>query len=205
MEPEITMDDYFGDYPAIQRGLRKLKISRPTDFQQQLLDVSENMDNLIITAPEASGKTVGLLLHTLRKFSNEEEGIMVVLAHSKDLSQQIHHFLTSCMQSPVVNLYMQDVGEIAQKTAIVGSPLQVNNLWKKEKDKIIVIAIPEVDMLYGFGYGDSLELLAGSLNPNRVSYKLACISRGPEIEKFKSEWMKKAHRIDYEIPEEQTE
>lgn len=104
---------------------------------------------------------------------------MVILAHSKDLSQQIHHFLTSCMQSPVVNLYMQDVGEIAQKTAIVGSPLQVNNLWKKEKDKIIVIAIPEVDMLYGFGYGDSLELLAGSLNPNRVCYKLACITRGP--------------------------
>jgi hypothetical protein len=43
--------------------------------------------------------------------------------------------------------------------------------------------------------------LAGSLNPTKVAYKLSCVSRGPEIEKFKTEWMKKAHRIDYELPE----
>jgi hypothetical protein len=81
----------------------------------------------------------------------------------------------------------------------VGSPLQVNNLWKKEKDRVVTILVPEADMLFGFGYGDALELLAGSLNPNKVVYKLACLARGPEIEKFKGDWMKKTHRVDYEI------
>jgi superfamily II DNA/RNA helicase len=114
------------------------------------------MDHLIITAPEGCGKTLALLLHALRKFSNEEEGLLVVLAYSKELSQAIHLILSTCLQSPVINLYMQDLGEIPQKAAIVGSPLQVNNLWKKEKDKIISIAVPEADMLFGFGYGDSL-------------------------------------------------
>jgi hypothetical protein len=74
---------------------------------------------------------------------------------------------------------MQDLGEIGEKAAVVGSPLQVNNLWKKEKDNIISIVIPEADMLFGFGYGESLELLAGSLNLSKVNYKLSCISRGP--------------------------
>ena len=36
---------------------------------------------------------------------------------------------------------------------IVGSPLQVNNLWKKEKDKIALVVVAEADMLFGFGYG----------------------------------------------------
>lgn len=131
MEEEINMVHYFQDYPAIDKGLRKLKIHMPNDFQSQLLDASENMDNLVITAPEGTGKTTALLLHALRKFSNEEEGILIILAHSKEQSQQIHHFLSACMQSTVINLYMQDIGEIGQKTAVVGSPLQVNNLWKK--------------------------------------------------------------------------
>lgn len=195
------MGDYFKDYPAIERGLAKLKVTELTDLQLQLLDVSENMDNLVLTAQETAGKTVGLILHALRKFSNEEEGILVVLAHSKELSQHIHHFLSACIQSNVVNLYMQDIGELGPKTVLVGSPLQVNHLWKKDKDRIIAITIPEADVLFGFGYGESLELLAGSLIAKKVVYKLSCVDRGTEIEKFKTEWMKKAHRIDYELPE----
>ena len=111
------------------------------------------MDHLVITAPEGVGKRVGLLLHAVRRFVNEEEGILVVLAHSKDLSQEIHHFLSACISTQVINLYMQDMGQIGDKVVLVGSPLQVNNLWKKEKDKIVCIVVPEADMLFGFGYG----------------------------------------------------
>jgi superfamily II DNA/RNA helicase len=68
------------------------------------------MDHLIITAPEGAGKRLALLLHALKKFSNEEEGLLVVLAHSKELSQEIHHFLSPCLDSPVLNLYMQEAG-----------------------------------------------------------------------------------------------
>ena len=47
-----------------------------------------------------------------------------------------------------------------------------------------------------------MELLAGSLNSNHVVYKMSCVERGSEIEKFKGKWMKKASKIDYEPPEE---
>jgi hypothetical protein len=49
---------------------------------------------------------------------------------------------------------MQEMGEIEKKHIIIGSPLQANNLWKK--DKVISIVIPEVDYLFSFGYGDAL-------------------------------------------------
>lgn len=99
---------------------------------------------------------------------------------------------------------MQDIGEVGTKAVVIGSPLQVNNLWKKEKDRVVTILIPEADMLFGFGYGDALELLAGSLNATKVVYKLACVARGPEIEKFRGEWMRKSQRVDYEVEETET-
>jgi hypothetical protein len=37
---------------------------------------------------------------------------------------------------------MAELAEVSDKHIIIGSPLQVNNLWKKEKDRIISVAIP---------------------------------------------------------------
>jgi hypothetical protein len=99
---------------------------------------------------------MGLVLLAVKKFINEEEGIIIFLSHSRDLSQQLHHALSTLTRIPIVNLYMQEVGQIENKHIIVGSPLQANNLWKKEKDRIVSIVIPEVDYLFSFGYGDAL-------------------------------------------------
>ena len=175
------MAQLFADYPTINQGLKKLNILNPTDFQQQLFEAADNVDHLIITAPQTAGKTVAVLLHALRRFTNEQQGFLVILSHSKELSQSLHHFVSVCSRMQVINLYMQDIGEIGDKAVIVGSPLQVNNLWKKEKDRIAFVVVPEADLLYGFGYGQALELLAGSLNSNKVIYKISCITRGAEI------------------------
>lgn len=180
------MGEFFKDYPSILKGLDKLKIYAPTDFQQQLLEIESDIHNVIITAPSESGKIIALTLLALRKFINEEEGILIFLSHSKDLSQQLHHIVGTLTKIPIVNLYMQEMGQIENKHIIIGSPLQANNLWKKEKDRIVSIAIPEVDYLFSFGYGDALELLAGSINCNKVGFKLSCIASSAEIEKFKN-------------------
>lgn len=84
-----------------------MKIQLATDFQQQLLEIESDLHNLIITAPPESGKVVGLVLLCIRKFINEEEGIIIFLSHSKDLSQQLHHLLSAITKIPIVNLYMQ--------------------------------------------------------------------------------------------------
>lgn len=177
MQAQITLQDLFKDYQSISKGLDKLKITNPTDFQLQLLEVEGELRNLIITAPEGSGKIVGLTLVAVRRFFNEEEGILVFLSHSKELSQQLHHLLSALIRLPVINLYMQQIGQIDGKAVIIGSPLQVNNLWKKEKDQIISIIIPEIDYLFGYGYGDALALLAGSINCNKIDFKLSCLTR----------------------------
>jgi len=66
----------------------------------------------------------------------------VLLSHSKNLSQQLHHLAASFSQLPIINLFMGELGEVSDKHIIIGSPLQVNNLWKKEKDRIVGIIIP---------------------------------------------------------------
>ena len=107
--------------------------------------------------------------------------MLVFLAHSKDLSQTLHHLVAAITKIPVVNLYMQEVGQLEKKHILIGSPLQVNKLWKKEKDNIISIVIPEIDYLFGFGFGDALELLAGSINCNRIGFKVSCVASNQEI------------------------
>ena len=54
-----------------------------TDFQSQLLEVANKMNHLIVSGPQGIGKRIGLLLHALQQFSNEEEGILVVLVYAR--------------------------------------------------------------------------------------------------------------------------
>jgi len=38
---------------------------------------------MILSAPTGSGKTLGVVLFSLKKFYNEEEGILAFVCHSK--------------------------------------------------------------------------------------------------------------------------
>lgn len=39
IESPKQISSYFADYPSILKGLHKLKIVSPTDFQEQILDI----------------------------------------------------------------------------------------------------------------------------------------------------------------------
>ena len=75
------------DYAYIAKGLKKMGIEYPTDLQEQVLSINQQIDNLIITAPEGCGKKLVLILLALKRFTNEEEGTLVFVTHSKQLSQ----------------------------------------------------------------------------------------------------------------------
>jgi superfamily II DNA/RNA helicase len=64
------------------------------------------MDNLIVSAPNGSGKTIAMLLLSLRPFINEEQGTLVFLCHSKDLSQSLRYLLSQTTSIKVINLWM---------------------------------------------------------------------------------------------------
>ena len=88
MEPElISFSQLLSDYPSINKGLKKSGISTPSDLQQQLLSIPNELENVIITAPDESGKKLALLLLSIRRFFNEEEGTLLLISHSKNLSQ----------------------------------------------------------------------------------------------------------------------
>lgn len=71
------------DYPIITKGLAKMGIDHPTDLQEQVLSINQQIENLIITAPEGCGRKLVLILLALKRFSNEEEGALVFVTHSK--------------------------------------------------------------------------------------------------------------------------
>ena len=71
MEVESTFEEVLSDYPHILAGLKKLKITTPTDLQFQMLELPATLKHLILMAPISSGKTLALLLHSFVKFTNE--------------------------------------------------------------------------------------------------------------------------------------
>ena len=79
-------------------------IEYPTDLQEQILGISQPIDNLIITAPEGCGKKLTLVVLALKKFANEEQGTLVFVSHSKQLSQDIASLATVLSRTPVINL-----------------------------------------------------------------------------------------------------
>ena len=91
--------------------------------------------------------------------------------------------------------------KVGKKTIFIGSPLQLLELPKEIKDKATAVVVFDSDFLFGFGYGEHLGNLASTL-PSSIIYQFSCIKKSPELESFKSKWMKKVTRIDYSPPEE---
>jgi superfamily II DNA/RNA helicase len=58
------------DYNFIAKGLKKLGIISPLDLQEQILSLTNQIDNLIITAPLESGKKLALIILAIRRFAN---------------------------------------------------------------------------------------------------------------------------------------
>lgn len=100
--------------------------------------------------------------------------MLLLLSHSKDLSQMLVHLVSALVRIPLLNLFMQEFINNEPKQIVVCSPLQANSLTKSFKDRVCQVAIVEADYLFWFGYGEGLKLLASSL-PSKVSYKLSCI------------------------------
>ncbi len=98
------------------------------------------------------------------------------ISHSKDLSQTLFHLISTITKIPLINLFMQGIDNIEKKHILIGSPLQLNNLEKKYKDAITQVVIVEADYLFGFGYGEALDILARSIN-DKVTYKISCIEK----------------------------
>lgn len=86
-ETSSSFAELLKDYQFIAKGLKKLGITRPLDLQEQVLSISGQIDNLIITAPQECGKKLTLIILAIKRFANEEDGTLVFVAHSKDLSQ----------------------------------------------------------------------------------------------------------------------
>lgn len=178
-------------------------MAAPTEFQQLFLEINKPTQHLLVTAPPGAGKTTALLLHTLTLLINEEQGIMAVVVNSKELAQTVHRLLGALTQLPIVDLGVRQPPNYPPKAIIIGNPKQLNNLWKKEKDAICLVVMPEADYLFSYGYGSDMELLAGSLNCARVHYKVSCVEASEEMVKFKKEWMRGVVKVDYAPPEDQ--
>jgi len=51
---------------------------------------------------------------------------------------------------------MKKIDHLATKAILIGSPSQLNGIEKKYKEKITEIVIVEADVLFSFGYGNTL-------------------------------------------------
>ena len=103
------------------------------DFQEQLLEIEQPLENLIISAQPGSGKILAIILLALKKFFNEEEGILCFVCHSKDLSQSVHYLLSTLSKIDTLNLYMKKIDHLSPKAILIGNPTQIYNIEKKYK------------------------------------------------------------------------
>lgn len=98
-----------------------------------MLEIEQPLENLIISAQPGSGKILSVILLALKKFFNDEEGILCFVCHSKDLSQNVHYLLSTLSKIDTLNLYMKKIDHLASKAILIGNPTQLNKIEKGYK------------------------------------------------------------------------
>src|SRR4051794_33938549 len=76
--------------PSLYTALEKMKITRPTPIQSQVLPVAFAGGDLIAVAQTGSGKTLAFALPLLTALSQKPAARALVLAPSREMAQQIY-------------------------------------------------------------------------------------------------------------------
>ena len=178
-----------GISPGLEKSLKKLNISVPTEVQREVIPAILEDKNLIVQSPTGTGKTIAYLLPLLQKTHAETKDLEVlVLVPSRELVFQVVQVVQLLAKDvPVASLNgganrKRQLENLKVKPKIaVGTPGCVLDLFQKKKlngQTIRTVVVDEVDKMMSAGFmGDVLSILKKTLRSRQVLFFSATIPR----------------------------
>lgn len=174
---------------VLLKGLKRLKISAPTEVQKEVIPVILEEKNLIVQSPTGTGKTLAYLLPLLEKSNLETKNVeILILVPSRELVFQVAEVveilapgLSVATLSGGANLKRQLDILKGKPNIAVGTPGRVLELFEKKKlngQVVRTVVVDEVDKMLSAGFmGDVLAILKKTLRTRQVLFFSATIPR----------------------------
>jgi superfamily II DNA/RNA helicase len=163
---EVSFDK-LGLNDNLVEGLKKIKITEPTDIQAQVIPLALDNKDIIAQSQTGSGKTFAYLLPLFQRIdTSKKEMQAIILAPTQELVMQVHNQvkllaensgvpITSAVVFGDVNIKRQVETLREKQHIIVGSTARIYELVKMKKisaHTIKTIVLDEADRLLGDEY-----------------------------------------------------
>lgn len=210
------MTTTFNDYPLspeLQRALKDLDYSTPTEVQQKVLPQALKEQDLIVKAQTGSGKTAAFAIPICENIDwIENKPQALVLTPTRELAVQVKEEFTNIGRYKRIKAtalygkqpfrYQQD--ELKQKTHIaVGTPGRVLDHIEKgtlKLDKIRYVVLDEADEMLNMGFIEQVEAILAHVEHREVMMLFSATV--PEtIKKLASNYLKDP--VDIEVHSEE--
>ncbi|XP_012944558.2 ATP-dependent RNA helicase DDX42 [Aplysia californica] len=181
----VSSFGHFGFDEALMGSVRKSEYSKPTPIQAQGVPIALSGRDMIGIAKTGSGKTAAflwpLLIHIMdqRELQKGEGPIGLILAPTRELSQQIYHEAKRFGKVYNINVVcaygggsMWEQSKACQEGAeiVVATPGRLIDLVKKkviDLQRVTYLVYDEADRMFDMGFEPQVRSIANHVRPDR--------------------------------------
>lgn len=192
---------HFGFDENLMNAIRKSEFSQPTPIQAQGIPLALNGRDIIGIAKTGSGKTAAflwpLLVHIMdqRELEEGEGPVGLILAPTRELSQQIYHEAKKFGKVYNINVVcaygggsMWEQTKACQEGAeiIVATPGRLIDLVKKRAtnlERVTYLVFDEADRMFDMGFEPQVRSIANHVRPDRQTMLFSATFR-KKVEKL---------------------
>lgn len=184
-----TMFDLFKLNERLLKSLHQFSLTKPTTIQEKVIPLAIKGNDLFITAPTGTGKTLSYILPSLNNLlANTQPGKglqLLVIVPTRELALQTHKVISQMARYTFFESLLVTGGEGLQNQAaklrknpdiIVGTPGRLLEHWKKNQfslDTLKVLVLDETDRILDMGFGDDVNTLIENCPSTRQTLLLS--------------------------------
>lgn len=210
VEPIINYDNFeeLNLKDNLLRGIYGLGFEKPSAIQQKAIKPFIDGNDLIAQAQSGTGKTATFAISILQKLEeNLKETQSIVVAHTRELSNQIFNVFSELSKYMDVSLYQVTGGtsvsrmmdDLKKKPQIlIGTPGRILDMMNKKSIDISTIrfvTIDEADEMLSSGFVEQIKDLFSFLKNNQLQVGLYSATMPREFFEVTEKFMKKPIKI----------
>lgn len=210
VEPIINYDNFeeLNLKDNLLRGIYGLGFEKPSAIQQKAIKPFIDGNDLIAQAQSGTGKTATFAISILQKLEeNLKETQSIVVAHTRELSNQIFNVFSELSKYMDVSLYQVTGGtsvsrmmdDLKKKPQIlIGTPGRILDMMNKKSIDIRTIrfvTIDEADEMLSSGFVEQIKDLFSFLKNNQLQVGLYSATMPREFFEVTEKFMKKPIKI----------
>ena len=171
-------------YPGLQKALDDLGLTSPTEVQQRTFELALAGQDLLVSAPTGTGKTLAFLLPLIQKLcttrADNQAGVLaLILSPTRELARQLYKQCEALTGSTPVHAALLTGGEEFKFQAatlrknpeiVVATTGRLVELLDKDLIDIAglqALVLDEADRMLDMGFGPDVLRIAGAANADR--------------------------------------